>query len=142
MRYLSLLLTPLFFLLQGCSTYMGPNGVPQSSLNPAAGAVLETALSSGMGVATGALMGNSPGWATGGVSGAVGSAGTQLVTALLQGARGQGVPYGVSPGYYQGGAQPLPASYQRASTGWGQPAYSPQYPQYPAGGQYRGGYSY
>ena len=129
-------------LLQGCTTYTTPDGRVQSSMNPAAASVLETALSSGMGVASGALMQNSPSWATGGVGGAVGSVGTQLVSALVQGAQGQPASYGSAQGYYQ---NPAPAQYYRAGGGYQQPQYPqypryPQYPQYPQGGGYGGYY--
>jgi hypothetical protein len=122
-------------LSTGCATYTSPDGRTQSSLNPLVAGVLEAGLSSGLGMATGALMNSAPGWANGGVSAAVGSIGTQVVGAITKpgggnygnaGYAGYGQP---APGYYPAqaanpyqGQQPV---YYRAGGGLNP---SPQYP--------------
>lgn len=135
-----LLLIPML-ALSGCATYTTPDGRTQTALTPAGSGILQTVLSSGLGVASGALMNGAPSWATGGVGGAVGSIGSQVISALTQGAQGAQViqtaqPYGaVTPQptgygrpYYpqQGGG-----AYYRTSYGTPQPQYPPQEAYYP-----------
>jgi len=137
MRYLILLSA---VSLTGCATYTSPDGRTQTALTPLAASVLEAGLSSGLGMATGALMNSSPGWANGGVSAAVGSVGSQVVSALTQTARSSqaaagyaGYPHGGMGQYYGPNSPQYPAqypqpAYYRARGGWNPP---PQYPQDP-----------
>lgn len=115
-------------------------------MSPGAASVLEAALGSGLGMASGALMDSAPGLAGGGVGGAVSSIGTQLVSTLVQGSSGRGAQYGGGQAYYPN-ANTSP--YYRARGGYSQPQYSQpnQYPQYPPHphypqGQGSGGYYY
>lgn len=69
--------------LTGCETLVTPDGRKRVILTPMAAGIVQGAISTGIGAGTGALMNNSPGVLTGAVAGAAGSAGSQLLGALI-----------------------------------------------------------
>lgn len=139
MKYIILALTVCAAcFLTGCETLVGPDGQTRTVMSPVGSALTQVLVSTATGAGTGALMKNSPSWATGAVSGASGNITSQLVNAFLPtkqniyNAQAQPVNYPVrqqqqsyQPNYQQ-------ASYQRQQQNY-QPNYQQQqqnYPQY------------
>lgn len=84
MKYISIaLITCSICFLTGCETIQGPDGSTRSVMAPAGMVLLEVITSTAIGAGTGALMNNSPGWATGAVGGAAGNIGSQVVNAFV-----------------------------------------------------------
>lgn len=91
-------------LLGACTTYVDQNGQQRTGLSRTGASLLQAGISTGIGVASGALMNNQPGWATGGVAGLSGNVAAQAVNALVpvapppnsrnQGPQYTGVDYG------------------------------------------------
>jgi len=123
--------TPLILLaaligLTGCQTYTMPNGQTRTGLSPTGAALAQLGVATAIGVGTGALMKKSPSWATGGVSGAAGSVGSQLLNALVPQAPAQYQQpvqqYQQYPVQYQ-----QPARYQQPLYQQGYQQVQPQY---------------
>lgn len=69
-------------MLVGCETYRMPDGTTRQVLSPVGQSLVQLGVSTAVGAGTGALMKNSPSWATGAVGGAAGSVASQVVTAF------------------------------------------------------------
>ena len=115
--------TPLILLtaligLTGCQTYTMPNGQTRTGLSPTGAALAQLGVATAVGVGTGALMKKSPSWATGGVSGAAGNVGSQILNALVPQA----------PAQYQQPVQQYPVQYQQPAR-YQQPVYQQGYQQ-------------
>jgi len=79
-----LLIAGILSTLVGCETYRMPDGSTRQVLSPVGNSLLQVAASTAIGAGTGALMKNSPSWATGAVGGAAGNVGTQVLNMFTQ----------------------------------------------------------
>ncbi|MBE2204570.1 MAG: hypothetical protein IAE94_09565 [Chthoniobacterales bacterium] len=117
-----LLLLAALIGLSGCQTYTLSNGQTRTGLSPTGAALAQLGVATAIGVGTGALMKKSPSWATGGVSGAAGSVGSQLLNALVPQAPAQYQQVQQYPVQYQ-----QPVRYQQPVYQQGYPQVQPQY---------------
>jgi hypothetical protein len=119
------LLTVALLFVTGCTTVTGPNGQPQSVMNPMGAAVVQTLASTALGAGTGALMRGVNPVAIGAVSSGVGSIGSQVINSFI--------PQGGQQQPQQQSYNPTPVTYgvnQRqsvASSGGSASLYQRQY---------------
>lgn len=127
---LSLLAT---LALSGCTTVIDGTGQQRQVMTPMGAGVVQALVSTGVGVGTGALMKNSPSWATGGVAGGAGSIASQVVNSFIpQSPQGYQAP---SQQYYPQQPQYQPQQYQPVQ--YQQPQYQQQPVQFQQQPQYR-----
>lgn len=122
-------------MLGACTTVVGPDGRERQVMTPMGAGIVQTFVSAGVGAGTGALMRNSPGWATGAVAGGGGSVVSQVVNSFIPQAGPNYRPAASQPVYCGVDEPVFSGQGNSAGLGYGQGYNTPAPQQHPSGQQ-------